>query len=46
MKAIMASLARLYRAGKINNDVLKARVQKGTITEDEYKEITGEEYKN
>lgn len=46
MKAIVASLTRLYKANKINNDVLKTRVQKGTITKDEYKEITGEEYKN
>ena len=45
MKAIVASLTRLYKAGKIDNEVLKARVAKGTITENEYKEITGEEYK-
>lgn len=45
MKAIVASLMRLYKAEKINKEVLKARVAKGTITEDEYKEITGEKYK-
>ena len=44
MKAVVASLKRLYTAGKITKEVVKARVVKGTINEEEYKEITGEEY--
>lgn len=44
MKAIVASLKRLYTAGKLDKATLKARVVKGTITEDEYELICGEEY--
>lgn len=44
MKAVVASLKRLYAAGKITKDVVRARVVKGTITEEEYKVITGEDY--
>lgn len=44
MKAVVASLKRLYTAGKITKDVVRARVAKGTITEEEYKVVTGEDY--
>lgn len=44
MKAVVASLKRLYVAGKITKDVVRARVVKGTITEEEYKVIAGEDY--
>ena len=44
MKAIVASLTRLYKAGKLDKATLKARVAKGTITEEEYKSICDEGY--
>lgn len=39
MKAIVASLMRLYKAGRITQEVLWKRVEKGTITEEEYRMI-------
>ena len=44
MKAIVESLNRLYKAGRINEDILRARVVKGTINEEEFKFITGKDY--
>lgn len=44
MKAVVASFQRLYKAGKVTKDDMKKRVARGTITEDEYKVITGEDY--
>lgn len=44
MRALVNSLKRLYEAGKLTKEQLKARVEKGTIDEAEYQEITGEAY--
>ena len=44
MRALVNSLKRLYEAGKLTKEQLKARVEKGTIDESEYEEITGETY--
>lgn len=44
MKVVVASLKRLYTSGKITKEIVKARVVKGTINEEEYKVITGEDY--
>ena len=44
MRAITESLNRLYHNGKITEEVLRARVVKGTITEEEFKLITGKDY--
>ena len=44
MKAIVESLNRLYKSGRINEDILRSRVVKGTINEEEFKFITGKDY--
>lgn len=44
MRALVNSLKRLYKAGKLTKEQLKERVVKGTIDESEYEEITGEAY--
>ena len=44
MRALVNSLKRLYDTGKLTKEQLKARVEKGTINESEYEEITGEAY--
>ena len=44
MSAITESLNRLYHNGKITEEVLRARVEKGTISEEEFKFITGKDY--
>lgn len=44
MRALVNSLKRLYEAGKLTKEQLVERVEKGTIDEAEYKEITGETY--
>lgn len=41
MKAIVASLKRLYEQGRISGETLAQRVEKGTITLAEYNSITG-----
>lgn len=41
---LVNSLKRLYAAGRVTAEQLAERVKKGTITPDDYKEITGEEY--
>lgn len=38
-------LKRMYDEGKATKTTLKAAVKRGWITEDEYKDITGEKYK-
>ena len=45
MSTLVESLKRLYEAGKLTKKQIKERVQRGTITEEEYKLITGEDYK-
>lgn len=42
MRAITESLKRLYEQGRINGEQLSERVEKGTITLEEYNEIIGE----
>lgn len=44
MRALVNSLNRLYTAGKLTKEQLQERVEKGTIDEAEYEEITGEAY--
>ena len=45
MRALINSLKRLYAAGRLTKEQIAARVEKGTIDEAEYEEITGEKYK-
>lgn len=42
MRAIAESLKRLYEQGRISSEQLSERVEKGTITLEEYNEIIGE----
>lgn len=42
MRKIVESLKRLYEQGRIDSKQLSARVEKGTITIDEYNEIVGD----
>lgn len=44
MRAITESLNRLYKSGRITEDILRARVEKGTISKEEFKFITGKDY--
>lgn len=44
MKAIIESLNRLYKSGQITEDILRVRVEKGTINKEEFKFITGKDY--
>lgn len=44
MRILVNSLKRLYRSGRLTKDDIKERVKRGTITEAEYKYITGEDY--
>ena len=44
MRAITESLNRLYHNDKITEEVLRARVEKSTINEEEFKFITGKDY--
>ncbi len=41
---LVNSLKRLYTAGRITKEQLAERVEKGTITEADYQEITESEY--
>ena len=41
---LVESLSRLYEHGRLTKAGIAARVKKGTITEDDYKTITGEDY--
>lgn len=43
---LVESLSRLYEHGRLTKAGIAARVKKGTITEDDYKTITGEDYKD
>ena len=43
---LVESLSRLYEHGRLTKAGIAARVKKGTITKDDYKTITGEEYKD
>ena len=41
---LLESLRRLYESGRLTKAQMKARVTKGTITEEEYESIVGEAY--
>lgn len=41
---LVNSLKRLYAAGRVTKEQIAERTEKGTVTETDYKEITGEEY--
>lgn len=41
---LVGSLKRLYAAGRVTKEQIGERVEKGTITEAEYQEITREAY--
>ncbi|PWM78672.1 MAG: XkdX family protein [Phascolarctobacterium sp.] len=42
MRAVAESIKRLYEAGKLTGEQLAQRVEKGTLTLEEYNEIVGE----
>ncbi len=44
MRTLVKSLKRLYESRQLTKEQIRERVAKGTITEEEYKYITGEEY--
>lgn len=41
---LVTSLKRLYGTGKLTKEQVAERVEKGTISAEEYREITGEAY--
>lgn len=41
---LVNSLKRLYTVGRVTKEQIRERVKKGTITEADYQEITGEIY--
>lgn len=41
---LISSLTRLYAAGRVTREQLAERVEKGTITAEDFRTITGEEY--
>lgn len=43
---LVNSLKRLFTAGRVTKEQVAERVQKGTITEADYQEITGEAYED
>lgn len=44
MRTMVESFKRLYKAGRITKEYLKAKVEDKTISEKEYNYITGEVY--
>ena len=44
MRILVESLKRLYSKGKLTKEQIADRVEKGTITAEEYAYITGEPY--
>ena len=44
MNILTQSLQRLYKAGRLTREQIGERVQKGTMTEADYEEITEETY--
>ncbi len=44
MSYLVESLKRLYTKGSLTKEQIRERVEKGTISKDEYKYITGEDY--
>lgn len=45
MNVLAQSINRLYKAGRLTKKQVAERVAKGSITADDYEEITGEKYK-
>ncbi|NBH98558.1 XkdX family protein [Anaerotruncus sp. 1XD22-93] len=43
---LVSSLKRLYAAGRVTKEQIRERAEKGTITEVDYQEITGEAYED
>lgn len=41
---LINSLTRLYKSGQLTKEQIGERVAKGTITPEDYKAITGEDY--
>lgn len=46
MSILVNSLTRLYEAGRLTKEQIRERVEKGSINEEEYQEITGEAYES
>jgi hypothetical protein len=46
MKMLVESLKRLYARESMNKEQIAERVEKGSISTDEYEYITGEVYQN
>ena len=46
MRTLVESIKRLYDSGKLTKVQIADRVQKGSISAEEYVYITGEEYSN
>lgn len=44
MSTLAQSINRLYKAGRLTKEQVKERVKKGSITPEDYEEITGEKY--
>lgn len=44
MRTLVESLKRLYKAGKLTEEQVAERVEKGSISAEEYEYITGEKY--
>ena len=44
MRMLVQSLKRLYNKGRLTKEQIKERVEKGTITQEEYEYIVGEPY--
>lgn len=44
MSTLVKSLKRLYESGRLTKEQIRERVNKGTITEEDYEYITGEPY--
>ena len=46
MKTLVESLKRLFESGKLTKEQIAERVGKGSITKDDYRYVTGDEYVN
>lgn len=44
MSILVKSLSRLYKSGSLTKEQIAERVEKGTITPEDYKFITGDPY--
>ena len=46
MKTLVESLKRLFESGRLTKEQIAERVEKGSITKDDYIYVTGEVYEN